>query len=470
MSRPNILFIQSDQHRFDCLGAHGHAQLQTPHLDGLAAQGVDFSHAFCPIAVCTPTRASLMTGMWPHQHGALSIWNLCEDRRQTLQIELPMWSRELRAAGTHLGYVGKWHVHPTLTPQQCGFGDYVPESAYGAWRAEQGIAPLAPLDFRHAWGGGVDEAITPPQSRLAWGADHALRLLEDYGARQKQDGQPFMVRWDPSEPHLPNWVPEPFASMFAPGDIAPWPSFFDELQNKPYIQAQMRRTWGVEGWSWEQWAPIVARYLGEIALLDAQVGRLLGALDEAGLRENTLVIYSSDHGDFCGGHGMVDKHCAMYDDIMRVPLLMRWPGVLPAGKTCEDFVCSAIDLATTLCRVAQVDVPPTFVGRDLIASATGKDAQPREDIFGVYYGCQFGGYSSRMVRDARWKYIWNATAQDELYDLENDAGELTNLAQNAIYADELTRLRHRLLEWMRASEDTLLNGWTEQQIGAGLTD
>lgn len=94
---------------------------------------------------------------------------------------------------------------------------------------------------------------------------------------------------------------------------------------------------------------------------------------------------------------------------------------------------------------------------------------PREDIFGVYYGCQFGGYSALMVRDTKWKYIWNATAQDELYDLENDAGELTNLANDAAHANELARLRGRLLDWMRASEDTLLNGWTERQISEGLT-
>ncbi len=465
MLRPNILFIQSDQHRLDCLSAHGHPQLQTPNLDELAHQGVDFSHAFCPIAICTPTRGSLLTGLWPHQHGALSVWNLCEDRRQVLQTDLPMWSRELKAAGYNLGYVGKWHVHPTLAPLDCGFDDYVPEEDYGAWRLSQQIAQRAPDNFRHSWGGGTDDTITPQQSRLGWGASETLRLLEDYAARD----EPFFLRWDPSEPHLPNWVPEPFASLYDPATLAPWPSFFDELKDKPYIQAQMRRTWGVDGWSWQQWAPIVARYLGEIALLDAQIGRLLGALDDAGLRENTLVVYTSDHGDFCGGHGMVDKHCAMYDDIMRVPLIMRWPGVLPAGKMCEDFVLNSIDLATTFCRVAEVETPKTFVGRDLIESATGHDEAPREDISGVYYGCQFGGYSARMVRDKKWKYVWNATAQDELYDLENDAGELVNLANDAVYTDELKRLRARLLNWMRESQDTLLNHWTERQIAEDLT-
>ena len=466
MSRPNVLFIHSDQHRYDCLGAHGHPQLRTPHLDELAAQGVDFSHAFCPIAVCTPTRASLMTGLWPHGHGALSIWNLCEDRRQTLQTDLPMWSQSLKASGYNLGYVGKWHVHPTLLPTDCGFDQYVPETDYNAWRTKQGLAPLAPLDFRDAWDGETDAAIEPHQSRLAWGADHAIRMLEDYAAQ----GEPWLVRWDPSEPHLPNRVPLPFASLYDPDELAPWPSFFDELKDKPYIQAQMRRTWGVEGWSWAQWAPIVARYLGEISLLDAQIGRVLRALDESGTRENTLVIYSTDHGDFCGGHGLVDKHCAMYDDILRVPLIIRWPDRLPAGETCESFVCNALDVAATLCRVAEVEVPPTFGGRDLVALAMGADAQPRADIYAVYYGCQFGGYSSRMVRDAQWKYVWNATAQDELYDIENDAGELVNLAANPGYAGELARLRARLLAWMRASEDTLFNGWTERQIGEGLTE
>ncbi len=125
--------------------------------------------------------------------------------------------------------------------------------------------------------------------------------------------------WSPSEPHLPNVIPEPYASLYPPAQVPPWPSFSDPLAGKPYIQRQQRVNWGVEGWTWDQWAPTVARYLGEITLLDAQVGRLLAQLDALGLADDTVVIYTSDHGDLCGGHGMVDKHYVMYDDVMRVP-------------------------------------------------------------------------------------------------------------------------------------------------------
>ncbi|MCP4454594.1 MAG: sulfatase-like hydrolase/transferase, partial [Planctomycetes bacterium] len=128
--------------------------------------------------------------------------------------------------------------------------------------------------------------------------------------------------------------------------VRPRPSFPDPLDHKPYIQAQQRRTWKVDEWTWEQWAPVVGRYLGDISLLDAQIGRILSALDALKLADNTLVMYTTDHGDMCGGHGMIDKHFIMYDDVVRVPLIMRWPGRIAPGSRCEAFVSHEIDLAT----------------------------------------------------------------------------------------------------------------------------
>ena len=283
----------------------------------------------------------------------------------------------------------------------------------------------------------------------------------------KERRSPFFIRWDSSEPHLPNIVPEPYASLYPPEAIAPWPSFPDPLSGKPYMQAQQRRTWGVDAWSWEDWAPVVARYLGEISLLDAQIGRVLDGLERLGLAENTLVVYSTDHGDLCGGHGMVDKHYVMYDDVVHVPLIARWPGRIAAGSTCDAFVSHSIDLASTFCDAAGVRIPSTFRGQSLLPLFAGSQENGREDIFSVYHGNQFGLYSQRMVRDRRWKVVWNATAEDELYDLETDPGEVNNRATDRACADELARLRRRVVAWMEATRDPLLNGWTRAQLLEG---
>lgn len=466
MDRPNIVLIHADQHRYDCLGAHGYPILRTPNLDRLVRQGVDFRHAFAPIPLCVPSRCSLLTGCWPTTHGCLV--NIGVEGFQTMREDLPTWSALLQHAGYWLGYVGEWHVHPARTPLDYGFHEFVPLPAYDAWRGSRGLPPRPACD----WFGGPDQHIRPEESRLAWSADEAVRMV-----RQAAGGsQPFLVRWDPVEPHLPNVVPEPFASMYPPEAVPPWPGFHDDLAGKPYIQAQQRRTWGLEGWTWDQWAPVVARYLGEVSLLDRQVGRLLDAVDELGLADETLVIYASDHGDLCGSHGMIDKHFIMYDDVVRVPLILRWPGRLAAGMVREDFISSALDLAATICRAAGLEPPATFAGRSLLEGPGAEGSSPRQDIFATYHGSQFGLYTQRMLRDRRWKYVWNATAEDELYDLDCDPGEVRNLAAgaanaahvaHAAHAKELGRLRRRLVEWMEATHDPVLNDWTRRQILQG---
>jgi arylsulfatase A-like enzyme len=212
---------------------------------------------------------------------------------------------------------------------------------------------------------------------------------------------------------------------------------------------------------------MVSAYLGTISLLDAQLGRVLDGLEQLDLADNTLVVYTSDHGDMCGGHGMVDKHNVMYDDVVRVPMIVRWPGHTVPGSCCEAFVSNALDLPPTFCEVADVGVPVTFTGHSLVPLLEGEQTNGRTDILCTYHGNQFGLFSQRMVRDRRWKYVWNPTALDELYDIRSDPGELVNVAGDPHYRDELMRLRHRLVAWMESTGDILLNRWTRVQLIEG---
>lgn len=462
MAQPNILLIHADQHRADCLGVNGHPFLQTPNLDRLAADGANFTRAYTPIPLCTPARTSLLTGQWPMQHGVIA--NHGTEGERSLAEGIPTFSKSLREGGYFLGYTGKWGVDPKRDPTHFGFHIYLSEKEYAKQRQAMG---LPPRPHTNRWFGETDPHIAPEQSQLAWGADMTIQLLQ-HVARQ---AQPFFLRWDPSEPHLPNIVPEPYAGMYPPATIPPWPNFADKLDGKPYIHRQQRRTWGIDEWTWEEWAPIVGRYLGEITLLDHQIGRVLATLDELGLAENTLVIYSADHGDLCGSHGMIDKHYVMYEELVRVPLIVRWPGHIAAGQTVSEFVTSELDLAATICDSAGIARPATFAGQSLLPlllahKSTAPAWHSRESIFVTYHGNQFGLYSQRMVRDARWKYVWNATAEDELYDMTNDPGELQNLAAESRWQDERRRLRGQVCKWMKATDDRLLNQWTEQLLTA----
>lgn len=461
MHPKHIVVVLSDQHRADCLGCAGHPLVRTPYLDRLAAGGIRFSQAFTPIPLCVPARTSFLTGEWPSRTGVLTNW----DAETALWMEpgTPTWSSKCAEAGRPFDYVGRWHVHPEKDPRHFGFASYVDDHGYAAWRTSQG---LSDMPRKQGWEGTcdrgwffgeVDPSISPEQSKLAWTTDAAIEVIED----RLRAGKAIHLRMDTLEPHLPNIVPEPYASMYPPEEIEPWPSFGETFAHKPRIQAMMLEKWGIGDWSWREWAPVVSRYLGEITLLDAQIGRLIRLLEEADELDDTLFVYTSDHGDLCGAHRMIDKLHVLYDDVLRVPLILHWPGGLQGGGVCDAFTTSVIDLAATLCDCAgapRMNTPACLAANNLLDLADGRLAAP-EDIYACAYGNQFGLYSQRMVRDHRWKYIWNPMDKDELYDLNCDPGELNNMVDQSAVRAELARLRHRLLSWLDSTGDPLLSPW-----------
>lgn len=456
MKRQNILLIHADQHRFDCLGINGHKQIKTPNLDRLAKEGVNFNHAFTPTAICSPARASLLTGQWPHQHGCLSIPQA--EIYAPANPELPTFPQLLKKEGYGMAWIGKYHDEIAEKPDEHGFDIYVPETNYPAWRKAQGIDPLPRIEEN--WFGCDDPDADDTQTKIAWEAGNVMDAIDRFTGEDK----PFLVRWDPFEPHPPCRPPKSFSKMYPPESIEPWGSFDDPLENKPYIQKQQKHTWKIENWTWDDWAPVVARYYAEISHMDQQIGRVLNKLDADGLTENTLVLYSTDHGDLCGGHGMYDKHFIMYDEVMRVPMIGRWPGHIEGGKTCDAFVVNELDISKTILAAAGIKAPETFVGKNLADVACGTDLDPRPDIFGAWHGGQFGSYTQRMLRDRRWKYIWNTVDVDELYDLESDPHEIQNRVHDPECLTDLKRLRRRMASWMTDLGDRMLNQWTSEQL------
>lgn len=461
--QPNVLLIVSDQHRFDCVGVSDDYPVSTPHLDGLAREGLWFSSAFTPIPLCTPARQSLLTGARAESTGGLWNYDL-GSRIQSLDPRSYSWPRELQASGYRSQYIGKWHVNPDHGPTAFGYDSWIPLEDYDAWRE---IAhPGRPLS--HDWFGGVDPVPTA-DSRTHWMADRAAEFITQASGADK----PWHLRLDFLEPHLPCLPSAEYAEKYRPEDVPQWRDFVDSLDGKPYIQRQQLLNWGVEDWTWEEWAPIVARYYAAVEQLDDAIGAVLRSLDASGAAEDTLVIYTTDHGDLCGSHGMMDKHYVMYDEVVRVPLILRWPGRLAPGSTTDSFVYNMLDLVPTISSATGVEGPPVSHGMPLLDDREGMltpsgSTAAREHVVSTYNGQQFGLFTQRMLRTRSWKYVWNPTDVDELYDLEGDPEELTNRVDDESVEGVLAELRVRLFEHLREEGDSIVdNDWMARQLTTG---
>lgn len=444
----NLLLITADQFRHDCMGWTGLGQARTPRLDRLARESVRFTHAFAPLPVCSPARQALLTGRHPDSFGAQ--WNY--DFMPTPPPDPAVcWTPRLSERGWNTGYIGRFHISARHTPRDFGYQDFVPLSEHR--RELQQKYPDAA--FTGGWLGCANP-IPYEDAMPHWQAGQAVSLLEKYVSQ----GKPWHLWVDFEEPHLPVRPSAPFASLFAPDAVAPWAGFDDPFRHKPYAHRQQTVSWGTDGYAWQDFAPMVARYLGLIAQLDDAIGRILDALDGAGAKEDTLVVFTSDHGDMCGSHRMLDKHYVLYDDIIRVPLLARMPGMTPRDS--GAFVWNVLDIAATFREAAGLPRDPNGHGRAL---PMAQDNGTRDSVVCSSNGQQFGLYSTRCLRTRTHKYVWNLTDVDELYDLTRDPGELRNLVDDPACAGRIAAMRRALYDQLCAHGDPFVRSeWIKHQL------
>jgi arylsulfatase A-like enzyme len=455
--RPNVLMIVSDQERADVLGCYGGPCL-TPEIDSLAADGVRFETCLAPTAICSPTRASFLTGLYPHGHGILNNVHEPDALRVELAPGTVTYPELLREAGYRLGYVGKWHAGRG-GPQARGFHDIVmaPDVVAGANdEAIVDVEPelLEPIYARYPHGrllvAGIDPR--PPEStETRRDSDAAIGLLRQYADLD----QPFCIRLDFEGPHHPYMPPEQYAALYEPSAIPPWPNFADDATTKPAAQARLLEQRGVVGWTWSDWQPVVARYFGFVSFIDAEIGRVLDAVDATGLRESLVVIHTADHGDMTGSHGgQFNKGPLMYDEICRVPLIVRDPHSAGPG-VCGGLVGSLAVMPTIL-ELAGVPVPRGRHVSSLVPWIVDPAAGPEGDAaYAEYHGDEWGLYSMRMIRTRTAKYVYSPHGTDELYDLEADPYELVNRVEDPAYAGLRAELRGRLRAWMIETDDPL---------------
>jgi arylsulfatase A-like enzyme len=414
--RPNVLIVYPDQWRGDALGCAGDPVVQTPHLDRLAWEGLRFTHAFVANPVCTPSRGSFMTGCYPHTTGITH-------NQAPLPDDEVCFAEALTAAGYHTGYIGKWHLDGEARP-----GFVPPERRHG-WQY------WAAFNRGHRYYDGVyfrdtPEVLPEPGFEPDFQTDLALAFLEDAA----RGDRPFclLLAWGP--PHTPLEPPARQRDTYQPADL-PLPA------SVPDVLADRARD--------ER-----ARYFGLCTALDDNVGRLLAALDRLGLAEDTIVLFTSDHGDCLGEHGRFRKTLP-YDEAARVPCIVRWPGRVPAG-TATGALWHSVDVAPTLLSLCSAAIPPRVQGLDLSAVVRQGGAGPRESAYiagHIANPPDAAGLPEHALPDD-WRALRTADALIAtdlagqvavLFDLRRDPLALENLAGQpagrVLEADLLARLR-----------------------------
>lgn len=436
IERPtNVLVLMSDQHSRSALGCYGNPIVQTPNLDGLAARGTRFLNAYTPSPVCVPARASFVTGRYVHE---LECW---DNNRPYTGAEAPSWGKRLSEQGHHVTTIGKLHyTEETLAealPDQRLPMYVVKGAAIGHLRGEM---PVRVDSREHVEAAGEGESDYTRFDTAV--ADAAVRWLRDEAPRHDS---PWALFVSLTTPHFPLRVPARYLSRY-PSDEMPLPVSWraEEWPRHPALEANRRLQDQQRPFTESQIRGAVAAYYGLVSFMDDQMGRVLEALVDAGLESETRIVYTSDHGESLGAHGLWWKS-NMYEGACAIPLVIAGPGT-PASGVCETPV-SLVDVYPTV--VAGVgarfhDDDATLPGRSLwdIAAAPGD----LERIAFSEYHDAFSEAGVFMLRYRNFKYVYYVDAAPQLFDLGSDPDETNDRAADPDLQDVLELLHRRLTE------------------------
>jgi arylsulfatase len=452
-SPPNILWICTDQQRFDTIRALGNAHIHTPHLDRLIAEGVAFTQAYAQSPICTPSRASFLTGRYP------STIHVNRNGNGYFPESTTLVTRTLADAGYDCGLVGKLHLSAAhgrveVRPDD-GYRVFKwshhpkPESFwptadhdYQRWLQEQGVdwdeaygsGPLEGWDNQSAYQPGIDAQY----HQTTWCADEAIAFMSE-----KRDS-PWLMSVNPFDPHPP-FDPPAGHLQRVNAENMPLPRF---------LQAEMESQLDFEGIDHQTEKPLapwqydarrmVAAYYAQIELMDQQVGRMIEALRAPGQRENTIVVFMSDHGEMLGDHGLLLKGCRFYEGAVHIPLIISWPGRFCRGLRSRALV-ELTDLVPTLLETIGLPIPADVQGRSLLPILTGQ-ADPslhRQFVRSEYHDAldRPNASHANMIFDGRYKLVvYHGHQIGELYDLQKDPGEFCNLWRDP----DMLSLKHDL--------------------------
>lgn len=450
---PNIVFLMTDTQGRDMVGAYGNRKVDTPNLDALAASGVRFNRCYTACPLCTPARGAIFSGMHPSVNGAYAN-NLAP------HADVALWGTIFAHYGYQTAYTGKWHLDGAgyFGDGEPG-GGFAPDWWYDGKSYADELGPDRFSAYRHKLKMPDDlrrHGFDDP-ARL-WGhrvADRALDFLD-----QVEADRPFLLVASFDEPHGPFVCPPEYWEN-APVEAYTKPKSFGVTSpDKP--QRQQEAAARFVGTDWEAFRESRRRFYGCNAWIDRELGRVLDAVT-ARFGDNTIIVYTSDHGDMGGCHGLTSKGPEMYEETTNVPLLVRTPGGPTGGVS--DALVSHVDLLPTLLDYAGIEAPPRLHGQSLRTAWEDPTAPGRTaallsyERFAINHDMQAGFYPIRAWTDGRWKLVVNLFDTDELYDLQTDPDELTNRIGDDVCADVRDELHDGLLREMNRIRDPRRNRW-----------
>lgn len=451
--KPNVLWICTDQQRFDTIASLGNTHIRTPNLDRLVGTGTSFTNAFCQCPVCTPSRASFLSGRYP------STTRVRQNGQQIPPNTL-LVTRLFAEAGYTCGLSGKLHLGPCQGRSEQRIDDGYhefhwshgpwpkwPDNEYISWVNNQGAAWEEIYPYPEFGSRMFATHGTAPDAGYAWAGMPAGLHQSYWCAREaiefirRQDTTPWLFSVNFFDPHHPFDPPGEYLKRYVPEDMPPPRYREGELGNKPaFQQVDHRGAYGGRGISFadstvEQRREITAAYYAMIENMDANVGRILDFLEETGRRSDTLVVFMSDHGEMLGDHGIYLKGPYLYDSLTRVPLILSWPAAFREGLNSSAFI-ELIDVAPTLLEAAGIPVPDGMQGRSFLEICAGRTApgHHRDSVYCEYQNAMCEHTNPRpylvSVRDTEFKVVAYAGMDGELYDLRNDPHETVNLWNN----------------------------------------
>lgn len=497
MKKPNILLITSDQQHFSMLGKIND-KIKTPNLDRLASEGTMFSRAYCPNPTCSPSRASILTGMYPSEHGCWSLGT-------KLPEDTPTMSQYLADNGYETALIGKAHFQPTRGTKEypsiespeymwdLDFWRSFDKDFYGfkhiellrnhtaehwigqhylAWLEDNGckdwkkyfFAPRGRMRNKEMGNWKIPEKY----HYNTWIAERTNSLLEEY----QKEGKPFFLWASFPDPHYPQIVPSPWDKMYKPEDMElPDFSFDEHKKNPPYfaevfklfpkLKEYKESGYGVHGlhthlYNKKRQQKKLAYAYGMMSFMDKYIGKILDKLKELGLEENTIIVFTTDHGDLFGQHGFIHKCIFHYEDLLKVPMIVKYKNHLPSNVS-SDSLQSLVDLAPTLVGLCGLDIPKSMSGVNQADVWRGDVRNQREYIICENRHEPHVMHLVSYVEDRYKITVYEGREYGELYDLKEDSGEHNNLWNDKnsqdIKADML--FKYLCAEMQKDKEDTL---------------
>ena len=475
--KPNILLITTDQQHWNTIGAFND-EISTPNLDRLVKEGTTFKKAYCPNPTCTPSRASIITGKYPSQHGAWSIGTKLSEDEPTLGDALGSNGYQTALIGkAHFQPLGSTETYPSLEAPPLlqdldfwrafndkfyGFDDielarnhtneWLVGQHYAIWMEEKGClnwrdyfaSPTGTMDpnDKYHW------KIPEEYHYNTWIAERTNKKLEEY----KEQDENFFLWSSFLDPHPPYLVPEPWDKMYDPAKLtvpsivpgehdANPPHFQKTQETNPDFSAYQETEFGNIGFfsyahvTEEEARKNMAVYYGMISMLDKYVGKILDQLDELGLTDDTIIIFTTDHGQLFGQHGIHDKGGFHYEDLLKIPMIVRYPGIVPANHV-SDAMQSLVDLAPTLLAFTNTEDPEMKMsGVDQSKVWAGQVSQARDHIICEYRNQPTKVHQKTYVNDRYKLTVYYNEVHGELFDLQEDPQEVRNLWDDASYQD-----------------------------------